>query len=106
MDKLKVIEALAALAQESRLDIFRLLIERGSEGMAMGDIGKKLTLPHATLSFHLEKLKKANLITARKDRRNVIYSTNYQEFIKTVDYLTEHCCENSDENCRIEITNK
>lgn len=103
MDKLKVIEALSALAQESRLDIFRLLIEMGTEGMMMGAIGEKLDLPHATLSFHLDKLKQAGLIVARKDGRSVIYSTDYQAFVETINYLTKHCCENSDENCRIEI---
>lgn len=106
MDKLNVIDALAALAQESRLDIFRLLVQIGPEGLMMGKIGEALNLPHATLSFHLEKLKHAGLITSRKEGRAVIYSTNYNTFVETIRYLTENCCNNStDTTCRIEIKN-
>jgi DNA-binding transcriptional ArsR family regulator len=106
MDKLNVIIALNALAQESRLDIFRLLVERGSEGCIVGVIGEKLDLPHATLSFHLDKLRQAGLIQREKQGRSTIYRANYDVLIGTIQYLTDNCCKESDMPCRIEIKDK
>lgn len=106
MDKLKVINALDALAQESRLDIFRLLVEKGPEGYAVGMIGEKLGLPHATLSFHLEKLKHADLIASHKAGRSTIYSANYNALVGSIEYLTQNCCKEADMDCRIEIVKK
>ncbi len=86
------IEALAALAQESRLAVFRLLVQAGREGMAAGTLGEKLGIPPATLSFHLKTLAHAKLVKARTEGRFVIYSANYPEMDRLVDYLTENCC--------------
>ncbi len=106
MDKLKVIDALGALAQESRLDIFRLLVEEGPDGMMMGSIGEALDLPHATLSFHLDKLRQAGLIANKREGRSVIYSANYDALVGSIRYLTENCCKHSDMPCQIEIKEK
>lgn len=106
MDKLKVIDALGALAQESRLDIFRLLVEKGPDGIMMGAIGEALNLPHATLSFHLDKLRQAGLVTNKREGRSVIYSANYDALVGSIRYLTENCCKDSDMFCRVEIKDK
>lgn len=106
MDKINVITALDALAQESRLDIFKLLVERGPEGYMVGVIGKKLGLPHATLSFHLDKLRHAGLIENERVGRATIYRANYTQLVGAITYLTENCCKESDMDCRIEITKK
>ena len=106
MDKLNVIQALDALSQESRLDIFRLLVERGPDGFMMGVIGEKLALPHSTLSFHLDKLRQSGLIEGERQGRATVYRANYDVFIGTIQYLTENCCKESDMNCSIEIKDK
>jgi DNA-binding transcriptional ArsR family regulator len=106
MDKLNVISALGALAQESRLDIFRLLVEKGPEGIMMGVIGEKLGLPHATLSFHLDKLRQSGLVESEKKGRATIYRANYDVLVGTIQYLTDNCCKESDMMCRIEIKEK
>jgi DNA-binding transcriptional ArsR family regulator len=92
-------EALAALAQESRLAIFRLLVQAGREGIAAGALGEKLGVPPATLSFHLKNLSHARLIGSRTEGRYVIYSANYNEMNKLIDYLTEHCCAGEAAQC-------
>ena len=86
------VEALAALAQKSRLAVFRLLVQVGKEGAAAGILGEKLGIPPATLSFHLKTLTHARLIKSRTEGRFVIYSANYAEMDKLIAYLTEHCC--------------
>ena len=106
MDKLAVISTLNALAQESRLDIFRLLVEKGPTGYPVGIIGEKLGLPHATLSFHLDKLRQAGLIVSEKQGRTTIYQANYDVLVGAIKYLTENCCKESDMDCRIEIKQK
>jgi DNA-binding transcriptional ArsR family regulator len=93
------VEALAALAQESRLSIFRLLVQAGKEGVAAGALGEKLGVPPATLSFHLKTLTHAKLIKSRSEGRFVIYSANYAEMDKLIAYLTEHCCAGDATQC-------
>ncbi len=93
------VEALAALAQESRLSIFRLLVQAGKEGVAAGVLGEKLGVPPATLSFHLKTLTHAGLIKSRSEGRFVIYSANYAEMDKLIAYLTEHCCAGDATQC-------
>jgi ArsR family transcriptional regulator len=88
----QVIDALAALAQRSRLSIFRLLVQAGPNGMSAGLIGEKLDLPPATLSFHLAHLARAGLVQNRQEGRFVIYSTNFDSMNELVAYLTENCC--------------
>lgn len=106
MDKSKVISALDALAQENRMDIFHLLVEKGPEGYMVGTIGEILNLPHATLSFHLDKLKQSQLISSTKQGRATIYSVNYNVFIDSIRYLINNCCKESDMNCTVVIEEK
>jgi ArsR family transcriptional regulator, arsenate/arsenite/antimonite-responsive transcriptional repressor len=93
------VEALAALAQESRLSVFRLLVQAGKEGVAAGALGEKLGIPPATLSFHLKTLTHARLIKPRTEGRFVIYSANFAEMDKLIAYLTEHCCAGDATQC-------
>ena len=88
----QAVQSLSALAQGSRLSIFRLLVQAGPAGMAAGSIGEKLELPPATLSFHLAGLTRAGLADSRQDGRFVIYSANFPTMNRLVAYLTENCC--------------
>jgi protein-tyrosine-phosphatase/DNA-binding transcriptional ArsR family regulator len=90
--KSKVIYGLGALAQESRLDILRLLVRYGPEGVPAGAIGERLKLPSPTLSFHLNQLRYAGLITSRRQSRLIIYSVKVAAINDLVEYLTENCC--------------
>ena len=92
MDQLEAIAALSALAQETRLDIFRLLVRAGGEGLPAGSIGARLELPPATLSFHLNQLRHAGLIRFRREGRSLIYAAEYAAMNDLVGYLTENCC--------------
>jgi DNA-binding transcriptional ArsR family regulator len=92
MEMLDAVEALSALAQETRLKVHRLLVEAGPEGLAAGRIGEELDLPPATLSFHLAHLSRAGLARSRQDGRFVIYSADFQNMNELVGYLTENCC--------------
>ncbi len=93
------VEALSALAQETRLAIFRLLVQAGREGVAAGALGEQLGIPPATLSFHLKELTRARLIKSRAEGRYVIYSASYTEMDKLIAYLTEHCCAGDAAQC-------
>lgn len=84
--------ALSALAQSTRLSIFRLLVEAGPGGMAAGHIGESLRLAPATLSFHLKELSHAGLVDARHEGRFVIYSAQFGAMNALIQYLTENCC--------------
>ena len=92
METRAAVQSLGALAQESRLAIFRLLVQAGPQGMAAGQIGEKLDLPPATLSFHLAGLTRAGLAQSRQDGRFVIYSADFQAITALVGYLSENCC--------------
>jgi ArsR family transcriptional regulator, arsenate/arsenite/antimonite-responsive transcriptional repressor len=92
MEKTDALVALAALAQESRLDIFRLLVRAGPEGMPAGRIGEQLGLPSATLAFHLKELKNAGLATFTRNGRSLIYAAAYPTMNALLEYLTENCC--------------
>ena len=93
METKQAIQALSALAQESRLAIFRLLIQAGPEGMAAGAIAEALELPPATLSFHLSGLTRAGLAQSRQDGRFVIYNADFAAMNALVGFLTENCCQ-------------
>lgn len=93
------VESLAALAQESRLAVFRLLVQAGKEGVAAGVLGEKLGIPPATLSFHLKALANAGLVKSRTEGRFVIYTANFTEMDKLIAYLTEHCCAGDAAQC-------
>jgi DNA-binding transcriptional ArsR family regulator len=92
MEKLTAIDALAALAQESRLDVFRLLVRTGPDGLPAGQIGERLGLAPATLSFHLNQLRHAGLVTFRRESRSLIYAAEYSTMNGLLAYLTENCC--------------
>jgi DNA-binding transcriptional ArsR family regulator len=92
MEKQAVISALAALAQETRLDIFRLLVRAGEEGLPAGAIGDALEVPSATLSFHLKELKSAGVASCRRQGRSLIYSPNFEAITELLGFLTENCC--------------
>ncbi len=87
-----VIGALSALAQQSRLAIFRLLVETGPAGLSVGTIAESLGLANATLSFHLKELTHAGLTTAAPNGRSIIYSANFDTMNGLIEYLTENCC--------------
>lgn len=91
--------ALGALAQESRLRIFRLLVQCGPDGMAAGDIARRLKLPQNTLSFHLATLTRARLVAARKEGRSIIYSLDLEGTRGLLSFLVEDCCGGKAELC-------
>lgn len=99
MDTATVVSSLAALAQETRLTIFRLLVEAGPTGMSVGEIGAPLKVAPATLSFHLKELTHAGLITARQDGRFIFYSANYERMSGLVGFLTDNCCARDNPDC-------
>jgi ArsR family transcriptional regulator len=92
MESSCAVVALAALAQDSRLQIFRLLVQAGPEGAAAGKIGDTLNLPGATLSFHLTQLRTAGLVTFRREGRSLIYVAEYDAMNALIGFLTENCC--------------
>ena len=92
MESKTAVTALAALAQESRLAIFRLLVQAGQEGMAAGKIGEALAIAPSSLSFHMKELSHANLVSSRQESRFVIYSANFQTMNEVIGFLTENCC--------------
>lgn len=92
METKRVVEALAALAQPSRLAIYRELVQAGPEGQAAGAIAVALSLPPATLSFHLSQLAHAGLVHGRQQGRFVIYTADFAAMNDLVGYLTENCC--------------
>jgi DNA-binding transcriptional ArsR family regulator len=99
MKIINAVEALSALAQESRLSIFRLLVQAGKEGMSAGMLGEQLGIPAATLSFHLKELSRAKLVKSRTEGRYVIYSASFTEMDKLIAYLTENCCAGDAAQC-------
>jgi len=94
-----VVQALGALAQETRIDIFRILVEAGPEGLPAGAIGDRLGLPSPTLSFHLNQLRFAGLVTSRRESRSIIYSANFRTMKQVLAYLTQNCCGGRPELC-------
>ena len=87
------VAALSALAQENRLQIFRLLVQAGPEGMAAGQVAEKLGLAPNTLTFHFDRLRFAGLVTVRRDGRSMIYAARYEAMNDLVSFLTENCCQ-------------
>jgi len=93
------VEALGALAQETRLTVFRLLVRAGPDGLAAGDVAERLGVPPATLSFHLKALEHAGLLRARRDGRQIFYAAHYQGMRSLLAFLTEECCQDHPEIC-------
>lgn len=92
MESKKVVAALAALAQTSRLAVFRLLVQAGPEGLAASKIAEQLEIPASSLSFHLKELSHVELIVSRQDGRFIIYAANYDAMNELIGFLTENCC--------------
>jgi len=92
METKDVLAALAAIAQESRLAVFRLLVQAGQDGMAASKIAEQLDIAPSSLSFHLKELTHAKLITSRSEGRFVIYSADIAVMNGVIAYLTENCC--------------
>jgi DNA-binding transcriptional ArsR family regulator len=92
MEMLAALAALGALAQESRLQVFRTLVQAGPEGRAVGEIAEALGLPGPTLSFHLAQLKGAGLVRCRREGRSLFYSADYEAMSGLVAFLLENCC--------------
>jgi DNA-binding transcriptional ArsR family regulator len=99
MEKTAAVAALAALAQDSRLDIFRLLVQAGPDGLPPGRMTERLGLPAATLSFHLTQLRYAGLVTFRREGRSLIYVAEYAAMNDLLGYLTENCCQGDAASC-------
>jgi DNA-binding transcriptional ArsR family regulator len=96
----QAVKALAALAQDTRLAIYRMLVQQRPEGLSAGTIAERLDLPGATLSFHLKELANAGMVESRQDGRFVFYSANYEQMNGLLGYLTENCCQG--ESCATE----
>src|SRR5262245_45864847 len=92
MKKPQALSALAALAQENRLDTFRLLVQAGPEGMPAGEVAARLGLPPNTLTFHFDRLREAGLVTVQREGRSMIYTARYEAMNALLGYLTENCC--------------
>jgi ArsR family transcriptional regulator, arsenate/arsenite/antimonite-responsive transcriptional repressor len=92
MESKVALAALAALAQESRLAIFRLLVQAGPDGLAAGKIAEALAIAPSSLSFHMKELTHAHLVSSRQESRFVIYSANFQTMNELLGFLTKNCC--------------
>jgi DNA-binding transcriptional ArsR family regulator len=92
MESKVAVAALAALAQDSRLQVYRLLVRAGPEGMAASDIAQALEIPANTLSFHLKTLSHADLVQSGQEGRFIYYSANYEQMTALLGFLTENCC--------------
>ena len=96
MEEQDVVKALAALAQESRLRVFRTLVVAGPLGLTPGALSEELGVAATTLSFHLKELMHAGLVSQRRDGRNLIYRAAYERMNAVLAYLTAHCCQGKD----------
>lgn len=99
MNTKEAVKRLASIAQEARLEIFRLLVQAGSAGLSAGVIGEKLDIPNSTLSFHLKELSHAGLISARQESRFIYYKADYEAMNALLAYLTENCCAGLEKCC-------
>jgi ArsR family transcriptional regulator, arsenate/arsenite/antimonite-responsive transcriptional repressor len=92
MEKTDAVAALAALAQDNRLDVFRLLVQAGPDGLAAGTVAARLSLAPNTLSFHFDRLRQAGLVTVKREGRSLIYAARFETMNALLGYLTENCC--------------
>ena len=99
MKKPQALASLAALAQENRLDTFRLLVRAGPDGMPAGEVAAALGLPPNTLTFHFDRLREAGLVTVRREGRSMIYAARYDAMNALLGYLTENCCQGAADQC-------
>jgi ArsR family transcriptional regulator, arsenate/arsenite/antimonite-responsive transcriptional repressor len=98
MRKHEAVAALAAIAQESRLDAFRLLVRAGPKGLPAGQVAETLDVSPNTLTFHFDRLREAGLVTVRRDGRSMIYSARFGTMHAFLSYLTENCCQGGAEH--------
>src|SRR3974377_353708 len=100
MKKTDAVAALAALAQDNRLDVFRLLVQAGPEGMPAGAVAATLDLAPNTLTFHFDRLRVAELVTVRREGRSMIYAARFETMNQLLGFLTENCCGGPTEKCK------
>src|ERR1700751_2661078 len=99
MKKHQALAALAALAQDNRLDVFRLLVQAGPEGMPAGRVADALKLAPNPLTLHFDRLRDAGLVSVRRDGRSMIYAARYETMNALLGYLTENCCQGRADQC-------
>jgi ArsR family transcriptional regulator len=100
MEKMDAVSALAALAQDNRLDVFRLLVQAGPDGMPAGGVADALDLAPNTLTFHFDRLRQAGLVTVRREGRSMIYAARFETMNALLAFLTENCCGGAPEKCK------
>jgi len=99
METSDAVTALAALAQDNRLEVFRLLVQAGPEGLPAGQVASALDLAPNTLTFHFDRLRSAGLVTVRRDGRSMIYAARFETMNGLLAFLTENCCQGAAEAC-------
>jgi DNA-binding transcriptional ArsR family regulator len=99
MKKADAVLALAALSQENRLDVFRLLVQAGPEGMPAGAVSAALELAPNTLTFHFDRLRDAGLVVVRREGRSMIYAARFEVMNDLLGFLTENCCQGAADAC-------
>jgi len=99
MEEKQALTCLSAIAHETRLAIFRLLVQQGPDGMPAGEIALRLSVPPPTLSFHLKELERAGLIQATRQQRQIIYATEYAGMRALIDFIMRDCCQGHPELC-------
>ena len=99
MKTTQAVAALAALAQEHRLAVFRLLVQAGPEGMSAGQVADAVDLAPNTLTFHFDRLRVAGLVTVRREGRSMIYAARYEAMNALLGFLTENCCQGAPDKC-------
>ena len=100
MEKTDAVAALAALAQDNRLDVYRLLVQAGPDGMPAGAVAEALDLAPNTLTFHFDRLRVAGLVSVRREGRSMIYAARYEAMNGLIAFLTENCCQGGSSACR------
>jgi ArsR family transcriptional regulator, arsenate/arsenite/antimonite-responsive transcriptional repressor len=99
MEKIDAVAGLGALAQENRLDVFRLLVQAGPEGLPAGEIADTLGIAPNTLTFHFDRLRMAGLVSVRREGRSMIYAARYETMNALLGYLTDNCCRGAPKKC-------
>jgi ArsR family transcriptional regulator len=99
MEQSDAVAALAALAQDNRLDVYRMLVQAGPEGLPAGSVASALKLAPNTLTFHFDRLRQAGLVTVRREGRSMIYAARFETMNALLGYLTENCCKGAPETC-------
>src|SRR6195256_1848411 len=105
MEKSDAVAGLAALAQDNRLDVFRLLVQAGPEGLPAGRVASTLGLAPNTLTFHFDRLRAAGLVTVQREGRSMIYAARFETMNALLAYLTENCCKGAAEACSSAVCN-